>query len=468
MCKLELVFELTQAEFTFADAFAGVGGFHAALATQGGRCVWATEIDPFAAAVYERNWGHRPTRDITQQAPEGGPVLVPPHDVFAAGFPCQPFSKSGFQRGVAETRGTLFRNILQVLEERRPPVVILENVRNLAGPRQRATFDTIVLSLRQVGYRVSPEPAVFSPHLLSPAAGGAPQVRERVFIVGTYVGPAAAMADTDLPPLLTLRDVEAGWAPHSWQIDDYLDSDPLIPGIERYLLPQEQIEVIEVWNDFLQSVSPNDPLPTFPIWADHFEYPAKIPADTPPWKRNFLHKNAEFYRANRHGIDIWLRRHDYLQGLAPSRRKLEWQAQDAERSLWNCVIHFRPSGVRVKKPTYLPALVAITQTSVIGSRRRRITPKEGARLQGLPDWFDFGRQPEAQSYKQLGNGVHAGVVRHVLRLHAARDRDLLPPTLARALLAAPVPLPGPAPLTTQLGLFDLAFPGVSAAVPVLT
>ncbi len=140
-----------EAGFSFADAFAGIGGFCAALTGKGGACIWAAEVDPFAAAVYERNWGHRPTRDIVPQAPEDGPVTVPAHDVFAAGFPCQPFSKSGFQRGVQETRGTLFRNILRVLEEHRPPLVILENVRNLAGPRQRDTFNTIILALRQVG-----------------------------------------------------------------------------------------------------------------------------------------------------------------------------------------------------------------------------------------------------------------------------------------------------------------------------
>ncbi len=433
-----------EAGFSFADAFAGIGGFCAALTGKGGACIWAAEVDPFAAAVYERNWGHRPTRDIVPQAPEDGPVTVPAHDVFAAGFPCQPFSKSGFQRGVQETRGTLFRNILRVLEEHRPPLVILENVRNLAGPRQRDTFNTIILALRQVGYRVASEPAVFSPHLLPPEQGGAPQVRERVFITGTYVGPQAALEDTDLPPLLTTRDVPEGWSPQRWCIYDYLDSEVLIPDLERYVLTDEQAAVVEVWNDFLRVVDRHRPLPGFPIWADHFQHPAVVPPATPRWKADFLRKNAEFYLHNKTALDRWLTRHDHLEGLAPSRRKLEWQAQETERNLWNTVLHFRPSGVRAKKPTYLPALVAITQTSVIGPRRRRITPTEAARLQGLPDWFDFGSQPEAQSYKQLGNAVNVGVVQYVLQRHADRDRDLLPANLTEALLAPARYLPAPA------------------------
>ncbi|NBR15593.1 MAG: hypothetical protein EBU01_13610, partial [Crocinitomicaceae bacterium] len=77
------------------------------------------------------------------------------------------------------------------------------------------------------------------------------------------------------------------------------------------------------------------------------------------------------------------------------RRKFEWQAQDAD-SIWNCTVHFRPSGIRVKRLTYLPALVAMNQTSIIGPDRRRISPTEAARLQGLPEGFSFGDQPLVQ------------------------------------------------------------------------
>lgn len=102
-------------------------------------------------------------------------------------------------------------------------------------------------------------------------------------------------------------------------------------------------------------------------------------------------------------------------------------------------MHFRPSGIRAKRATYLPALVAITQTSVIGSRRRRITPREAARLQGLPDWFTFGAQPDAATYKQLGNGVNVGAAYYVLRKHVLRDLDdvaKLAPGLAESVESA--------------------------------
>src|SRR5207253_2444132 len=150
---------------------------------------------------------------------------------------------------------------------------------------------------------------------------------------------------------------------------------------------------------------------------------------TPRWKEDFLHKNSEFYKLHRELIDDWLTKrwgpleqtvHDFV----PSRRKFEWQARRAQktrstRDLEALVAHFRPSGIRVKPPTYLPALVAITQTSVAGpkvtgSDWRRLTPIEAAKLQGIPyDGFVRAQATDKAIYKQLGNAVNVGVVQHV-------------------------------------------------------
>ncbi len=117
----------------------------------------------------------------------------------------------------------------------------------------------------------------------------------------------------------------------------------------------------------------------------------------------------------------WLRK---VRKFPESRRKLEWQAQDTE-SRWDRVISLRPSGLRVKRPTHLPALVAITQTPIIGPLGRRLSWREAARLQGLADTYDFNGQRDAATFKQLGNGVNTGVVRQVIAAHVERDRDLL-------------------------------------------
>src|SRR5262245_9683432 len=110
----------SSSSFRFVDLFAGIGGFHAALSAMGGECVYASEIDPWAATIYEENWSMPVDGDIIPATTNR--MDVPDHDVLAAGFPCQPFSKSGFQRGMDEARGTLFWNICRVLEERQPAV----------------------------------------------------------------------------------------------------------------------------------------------------------------------------------------------------------------------------------------------------------------------------------------------------------------------------------------------------------
>lgn len=426
--------------FSFVDLFAGVGGFHAALGAMQGECWFASEIDFQAKAVYERNWHTEVAGDIIPLTERR--MSVPPHDVLAAGFPCQPFSKSGYQRGMDETRGTLFWNICRILEERRPPVILLENVRNLAGPRHRETWRTIVTSLRDLGYKVSGTPTVFSPHLLPPDLGGRPQVRERVFITGTYVGRSRAWADASDEPLVANKPLP-GWDPTQWDVerDLPLDRDEEIEALGRYALTDAETTWIAVWEDLLVHLRPRlagTKLPGFPIWADEFKTVPEILPGTPSWKADFLRKNSDFYREHRVVIDAWKSRHDDLRGLPASRRKLEWQAQQTE-SLWHTVMHFRPSGIRAKRPTYLPALVAITQTSVIGTRRRRITPREAARLQGLPRWFDFGDQPDAATYKQLGNGVNVGAAYYIFRSHVLRDQDEIgtqAPRLVEAVLSS--------------------------------
>lgn len=456
-----------ESTFTFADLFAGIGGFHAVLGALGGRAAFASEIDPVAGEVYRRNWDIPVHGDIVPLTT--GRMDVPDHDVLAAGFPCQPFSKSGFQKGMEETRGTLFWNIARVLEERRPTAILLENVRNLAGPRHRHTWATITRTLRDLGYQISTAPTVFSPHLLPPELGGRPQVRDRVFITGTYVGARQAWARSWDEPVVPHRPVarpDGGlWDPQRWELrtDLPLLADAEIPNLDSYRLNATEVEWIDVWDEFVQLIRPRVPaLPGFPIWADAFTVEPQIEPGTPAWKANFLHKNAEFYRAHRSVLDPWLTRHHHLQHFPASRRKLEWQAQDAD-SLWSTIMHFRPSGIRAKKPTYVPALVAITQTTILGDRRRRITPREAARLQGLPDAFTFGDQPDAATYRQMGNGVNVGAAYYVMRQHLLRTIDDVAdrsPALAQAVQNAP---PNPDAIMTQ---DDLATAAPSAQISV--
>ena len=314
------------------------------------------------------NWGINPLNDITEHANDST-MNVPACDILTAGFPCQPFSKSGAQRGMEETRGTLYWNILKIVHHH-PSMVLLENVRNLLA---HATFTNGRSSLRpfEQGLRGLRHPR-FSPHLLPPHLGGTPQVRERVFICATYQGDAARDLRPE-PPLE--RGSINGWDPQNWLLEKHLpledpatDSDSVIDSSE---LSESELLWINAWDEFVQmmwELREGRRLPGFPLWADAWEpiKSLKIPAGTPAWKADFLRKNSEFYSAHRKPIDKWLKAWKVRTDKFPaSRRKLEWQAQDTP-SLWDTIMHFRPSGIRAKRATYVPALVVITQTSIIG------------------------------------------------------------------------------------------------------
>lgn len=450
------------AEFTFSDLFAGVGGFHAALHAAGGSWVFASEIDEHARRVYDYNW-LRPLRRAGVQPPEGvsqfkvsgditlltAPTVKVPHaDVLAGGFPCQPFSKSGKQLGMEETRGTLFWNIAQILkdEDARPSVVLLENVRNLVGPRHRdTTFKTIIRTLRELGYRTSSEPAIFSPHLLHPELGGRPQARERVFILAHYVGREAAENPENFDdPVVTPRTRVRDWDKSGWDLATDLPLDRDVDP--KYELESSERKWIQAWDALLRDVAarlePGERLPGFPIWADEFRTldeaeDAIAAADhrgepLPRWKQDFLRKNAIFYMKHRQVLD---RHKMVIDGFPASRRKFEWQAGDYV-PLDDTILHFRPSGIRCKRPDYTPALVAMTQTTILGTRRR-LTPQETARLQGLPDsfkfkqsdddaWADAVQQQDGPSYKQMGNGVNVGVAFFVFCRYVLQHADEIP------------------------------------------
>lgn len=169
--------------FKFIDLFAGIGGFRCAMHALGGDCVFSSEWDKFALKTY-RTWfedDHVFTEDIRELDPD----VIPNHDILCAGFPCQPFSLAGVAKKKSlgrshgfddEKQGNLFFSILDIIDSKRPPVVFLENVKNLLSHDKGNTFAVIKDSLEARGYDL--HVAVID------ARHWVPQHRERVFIVG--------------------------------------------------------------------------------------------------------------------------------------------------------------------------------------------------------------------------------------------------------------------------------------------
>lgn len=402
----------------FIDLFAGIGGFHEALDSISAECVFASEIDPRAREVYLNNRGNNLVGEFNNDFNDifSGSIKsrIPEHDILTAGFPCQPFSKSGFQRGLEDIRGNHFLGIARIIEERRPRVVVLENVRNLVGPKHQQTWTQIRDILRGLGYIVQDSPTIFSPHLIPAHLGGTPQSRERVFIVAVRDdrrSKSLLIPDSPLPN----RPV-GDWDPNRWNLaETVLQPNKEILNLCDYLLTEEEISIIEIWEEFLNYAGTTNGrrLPGFPLWADEFRVKTPDVSGLPNWKSNFILNNHSFYRTNKTAVLPWLKKHKYLRNLPASKRKLEWQADDLG-SIWLGLIQFRPSGIRVKRPTYAPALVAMNQTSIYGPEKRRLTVREAARLQGFTDSLDFGDQAESISYRQLGNAVAPKTALYVL------------------------------------------------------
>jgi DNA (cytosine-5)-methyltransferase 1 len=421
----------------FIDLFAGLGGFHVALARLGHECVFASEIDPELQEAYEKNFGFRPTGDIRLVKSRD----IPAHDVLCAGFPCQPFSKAGAQQGFECPRwGDAFDQIVRILHDRRPAYFILENVANLRRHDRGRTWRAMIAQLRSEGYSVE-----YSHR--SPSDLGIPQNRDRIFIVGARAG---------LPSIIWPRRLQ-----NSAPIAALLERSPpdAIP------LPRAKVRVLEVWQEFLDRFPNDDDLPSFPIWSAEFgaTYPyedatpwsldddylrgflgghgrplthamkvdvgGSLPSYAldqatlfPRWKIRFIRQNRALYARHKHWIDQWL---PNVSPLAPSHQKLEWNCKGGARNLWDYLVQFRASGVRVRSPKSAPALVAMntTQVPVVAWERRYMTPRECATIQGLAGLNHLPSRRET-AFRALGNAVNADLVEKIAEALLVDERQL--------------------------------------------
>lgn len=399
------------AKFRFIDLFAGIGGFHQAMRYLGGECLMAAEINQECVKTYNLNF-KTIEKEIRGDVKKIDPTSIAPFDVLCAGFPCQPFSKAGAQQGFNDTtRGNLFYVIMDILDAH-PEVkfVILENVRNLADKTEN--WGIITTELMKRNFYITEDPVI-----LSPSDFGIPQIRERVYILGIrkdirneriLTNGYIHKEDLALDKYYKKCKMGDAWSILEEEVDD------------SYIISPEHELMISAWDEF--RIGTGIQILGFPIWLDSFglgqdddktTFDAQGYDEMPSWKQKFLRQNRQFYHDHRSFIDEWVKKYNMTNKIK-LYKKFEWNCGADVSDMHDCLIQIRQSGIRAKRPTFYPSLVAIANTPIIWDAAkqhyRKLTPREAANLQSFRSDYKF-RGTDATQYRQLGNSVNVRILK---------------------------------------------------------
>lgn len=403
---------MKQYKFTFIDLFSGIGGFHQAMRFLGGKCVMASEVNQACIETYKLNFKNTEVRgDIRKISPNS----IPKFDVLCAGFPCQSFSKAGKQKGFEdETRGDLFSYIMRILDAHTEvKFVILENVRNLADKSNH--WEIVKNELIKRNFYITEEPII-----VSPSDFGIPQIRERVYILGIkksirnkkiLTNGCIHHEDINIDKYKKKCKLGDAWKVLESNIND------------SYYISEQDTRMINAWNEFRIGIKKK--IIGFPIWLDYFgvgikdddEYRIKVKyQEMKDWKKKIVDNNRYLYLQNKDFIDQWIEKYNMLESKSKLYKKFEWNCGEDCKDIKEAIIQIRQSGIRVKRPTYFPSLVAIVNTPIIWDktkeRYRYITPREAANLQNFDRRYKFVGT-DKQIYKQLGNSVNVKVLKRI-------------------------------------------------------
>lgn len=364
------------------ELFAGIGGFRIASDYSRLSTVWANDSCPLAAKVYKSRFGddvfvHDDLKRVIDTIPE--------HDLLTAGFPCQPFSSAGKKQGIRDPRGTLFHTIIQILQKHSPRFFVLENVKRILSMENGQHFATILSALSDLNYQVEWR-------LINATYFGLPQNRERVFIIGT------------------LNDYSCVNSNPFWQKSVF--NVKLING--KDLESQHSSSIIHS----LESSR----------WSDVVNHDSRFPTWGIAWKNRFFGLNiSRFSDASEYTILKTILEHpDDVDPIFDFTSTMDLRLATSEpvnrfvggvELLSNqgggARMGYTVFGVHGVAPTLTAATSRHYERYKVGTRYRRLTNIEYARIQGFPDTH-CEVATIYQQYSLLGNAVPPPMVRWVL------------------------------------------------------
>lgn len=311
----------------FIDLFAGIGGFHVVMEHYGAKCIFASEIDKYAINTYKHNHLKNNENIMHGDITKIDASDIPEHDIICAGFPCQPFSISGLQRGFEDARGTLFFDVMRIVNYHKPMIVFLENVANLKKHNEGSTINRMKTMLEENGYDAYIE-------VLNASQFEVPQARKRVYFV-------AFRNDLNVKefkfPIGNLNSIV--------KLEDILENEV----DDKYYIVRDDMTI-------------KDEVSIRELENRKFNEPIRI---------GTINKGGQgdrIYSIKGHAITL----------------------------------SANGGGAGAKTGAYL-----------VNGRVRKLTPREGLRVQGFPEKFGFPVS-DAQAYKQLGNSVAIPVLENII------------------------------------------------------
>lgn len=374
----------------FIDLFSGIGGFRLGMEMAGHECVGHCEIDKFAdksyRAMYEVKDNEWYASDITRVKPGD----LPEADCYCFGFPCQAFSIAGKRGGFADTRGTLFFEVMRLAKERKPRVLFAENVKGLLNHDGGRTFGTIIRTMDELGYDVEWQ-------VLNSANFGVPQNRERVFIIGHLRGESErkvfpfgdctketnGIQGQNIGTLTTRTGQSTtvgSYVVESKQHAQVKQIGNIMPTKTRANPNQDRVYDTDGISPCLNGSEGGgrQPYIALPVLA-----PERIK------KRQNGRRFKQNGEPNKHGVAIIQRPRGQNKGglhnVSPTLSSHSWQENN----------HL-----------------------IDGCKIRKLTPKECFRLQGFPDEYyekAAAVNSDSQLYKQAGNSVTVNVIYEIAR-----------------------------------------------------